>query len=163
VPGVYKYCMFENRKVLKIAKTVRRTAERLVKLAPYTKSKYRWLDLGGTCGCVSLAFAKLVKKHAKKRAVVAGGWTTEEVPDGHGGGHCWVLIGGKIWDLTATQFGVKKKVLVVANRKEQRRLYHEVDRGSKTVKDIPNWSEMQFEQNLFSEADRILRRSMKRK
>lgn len=96
--------------IKRIAKEVRNNA-----VSVLTKPKYGFReDLHGACGICSMALKESIEKiiPEAKPIVVHGlfrkiNW------------HCWVEINGSIIDVTATQFGVKEKVLITESQDER--------------------------------------------
>jgi hypothetical protein len=62
-------------------------------------------DLCGACAICSVALCKSLKKFGYKPDLVNGMY------EGYAC-HCWVELDGKIYDITATQFGLKDKVFI---------------------------------------------------
>jgi hypothetical protein len=92
-----------KKKVIRVARTVRRRAEKEAAALGWMRS-----DLGGWCSVVSYAFIQALKKE-NVNATLVSGW----YQDGLGGaGHFWVELEDQIIDLTATQFGQRHKVYV---------------------------------------------------
>lgn len=82
-------------KVVKIAKKLRRKADRDTKIqSDYGKT------LGGACAIMSLYLWRYLHRQGIRCQVR---WSD---------GHCFVTYGNKIVDITATQFGKKQKVYI---------------------------------------------------
>lgn len=87
-----------------LARITRGAFERVARMRSYPK------DLGGLCHCASSFLARLAEAHGI------------EVELGRGIGHWFVLYGGTIIvDVTATQFGVKEKIVVLLVDKARKR------------------------------------------
>lgn len=85
----------------KIAQKVRKKCEKYVK--GLENSIY-----GETLSCLCAVASK-----ALQNELVEAGYNTKLVyGNAFGDTHCWVELDGKIYDITATQFGVEEKVYV---------------------------------------------------
>jgi len=91
---------------LEIAKKVRKAAEKGYSQRGKAHGKVGGKDLGGHCQKVSIDLAIEFHRAGYTDATVVGG-------DYYGKAHYWVVSDGYIYDLTASQFGVKQKVFVV--------------------------------------------------
>ena len=105
------------RKQYRLAKRVRKAAEQCQE---ESSSK----TLVGMCGIASTALLSIFRANGFPTTYVDGmyGRSSKFFVSRHH--HSWVESGGYIWDVTATQFGRKEKVLVV--RKDRARAYHVV-------------------------------------
>ena len=62
-------------------------------------------DLCGACAICSVALCKSLKRFGYKADLVHGMYQGYAC-------HCWVELDGKIYDMTATQFGIIEKVFI---------------------------------------------------
>lgn len=92
-----------NPRALIIAAHVRKTFERIARDESFPA------DLACLCLRASKALAKALTKTGIKAKLVMGGYRE---PYGECGDHCWIEIGDKIIDITATQFGTFDRVHV---------------------------------------------------
>lgn len=118
-----------------IAKRVREAVEKIV---PKLISKYEQersphygTNLTGLCGISSFILKKAFEKYGYKANLVYGNFYQQ-------GGHAWIECDGFIWDITATQFGEKEKVLIT-HLYDERYIYAE----PMNVTDFRYWSNCQ--------------------
>lgn len=105
--------------IRRIAQAVRWAAVELHHLRNGRTPSYD-ASLAGACGACAMVMVKLSNG---RLTYVEGDFDDE--------GHCWAESSRRIWDVTATQFGVKKEILSVS-RKDRR--YHGAARGPKTMR-----------------------------
>lgn len=74
-------------------------------------------DLGCACAIASMALAKSFKAWGYPARVVRGQYGGREYD---GDDHCWVVSGDEIYDITATQFGERTKVMIVGKQHRKR-------------------------------------------
>lgn len=99
----------EKSELLKIAKKVRSNLEKVV---DNIRKHFDELDmdehdketLQGFSVLAAVSLAKAFSQEGVDAQVKLGQFEKTV--------HCWVEVGGEIWDLTATQFDIKEKVLV---------------------------------------------------
>lgn len=89
-----------------IAEKVREKAEVYVKKMPKTDD-IDDSNLAGLCAIASFALKKELEKNGYEAQLIRGGFQDAW------GGHCWVECEGEIIDITATQFQIAEKVLIV--------------------------------------------------
>jgi hypothetical protein len=99
-----------NARKLELAKKLRQQCEAVAKdFIDYSDSE----TLRCMCAICSCALARLFRKNGHTADVVIGRFKyTSETWGDCEGPHCWVESGRKIYDLTATQFGIKEKILI---------------------------------------------------
>lgn len=132
-----------NPKVISIAKSIRKKCE---KFALSSKSKnydfHGMEDLGCMCAVASFVLREALRKNGIACQVVRGEYDDET--------HCWVelddggtivdwveLKGGTIVDITATQFGVNKKVYISDYKNKKYKWLD--DYGYVEIKDMKEW------------------------
>lgn len=98
-----------NNDITVIAKAARKEMEHFAKYKTEVSDSHR---LMGLCAISSYFLKILSKKMGYDIALIEGaafdGWVSDD-----GINHCWNLYDGKIIDITATQFGVHRKVHIV--------------------------------------------------
>lgn len=104
---------------MQIAETVRSKAEKSWDLCPDCPSP---ATLACMCAIVSMALARSFRKHGYTARLVEG--TFRHSKYSIDSGHCWVISGGKIWDLTATQFDIEKRIFVVSTKDKRYKPKH---------------------------------------
>ena len=109
-----------DAKILEIARTVRLAAEQ-VRTIP--------TDLEGACASASYVLWKHLRKQGYDADFIMGSY--------HGFNHCWVEIEDRILDITATQFGVRKKVYT---RVLSAAIYQEELRGKDAAWETRRWN-----------------------
>jgi len=119
-------------KVKDIAKRVRRKCELFSRSPEASKHDfYKTPDLVCMCAVASFALSKALNKSGIRNKVIKGYYGSE----GH---HCWVeLKNGMIIDITATQFGIRQRVLIVSN---DSLLFHKYKDGKPVCyQDLNSW------------------------
>ncbi len=97
--------MVEHKTCLNVAVKMRNKLDEAVNGRKEGFRKFN-RDLAGLCAISSMALKKKLAKIGIKSKLFLGEFGDE-------GSHCWIVFGGKAYDLTATQFRkVKSKVLV---------------------------------------------------
>ena len=96
------FCAMRKLSRPEICRRVRKGAEGYAKAAGYTS------DLMCVCAIASHALAKAFRLHGYEATLVVGEYNDST--------HCWVESSDKIWDVTATQFGRPKVVIVSKKR-----------------------------------------------
>jgi len=86
---------------LKIAKLVRKKAVETGLFKP---------DFECACAIMSVALAISFRNYGYDSTVIEGYFEKNTWP--YGGAHCWVVSDNERWDLTITQFGIKKVIFV---------------------------------------------------
>ena len=91
------------KEAIQIAKQIRKQCEII---APYS-------DLQCWCGIASCALSKALTKKGISNKIIFGEF--RRTKNERGDDHCCILVGDKIIDITATQFGISRSVYVVSS------------------------------------------------
>lgn len=103
-------------------------------------------DLETACAVASYRLAKALQEKGLPAVLVQGLFFRPQ--NDWGLDHCWVEIAGQILDVTATQFNVKEKVLIVPATDPRFRPIH---RGDAALKDLTEWPSEQQPWNYYEE------------
>jgi aspartokinase-like uncharacterized kinase len=119
---------------VELARKVRKSLEIFAKDNNYPE------DLKGLCAIASIVLAKKMIENGYSARLIYGDYTKR----GDLSGHCWVVSSKKIYDLTATQFGFSK-ILVISNKDEILYHYqknHKISLASDYSKHFNHWVEL---------------------
>jgi len=98
-----------------IAREVRNHCERFTKRVAGDYISIEESDLGGLCAIASYTLRRELYKKSIDTKLIEGKWFKGPT-DKWGWGHCWLEWNGYIIDITATQFGVARKVCINRDR-----------------------------------------------
>ena len=128
-----------NPTVEDIAKLVRKAGETVAQRGVMGVRDTYTARLGGWCYICSRVLVSLLRRNGHKATLVLGEY--------FGNCHCWVeLPDGKILDVTATQFGVKRKIYTPSKKKSA--LYLPKAKGRTAERYVrDNWMKQQSEVN----------------
>ena len=90
------------------------------------------IDLGGACAIASVALVRVLKREGIDATLVLGQYRNAL------GNHCWVLVGSRIVDLTATQYHATVEVVRIVSQSEPDYEAHHY--GSDAMKYVQAWS-----------------------
>jgi len=103
--------MNKTQTIRLVAKRVRKACEVFINSHECKRYDfYEQKDLACMCAVASDTLQKELKKHRIYAKFIEGKWFGDE--DEWGYAHCWLEWKGYIIDITATQFGVGRKVIV---------------------------------------------------
>lgn len=108
-----------------IARRVRIKAEAYGKEHDYPTS------LRTLCAISSFALAETLRQNEYDAKIIWGRF--------NGRSHCWVVSGKKRWDITATQFGVRKKVYV----SDETNVSYDKGKEIRTIHGLKKWPRRQ--------------------
>lgn len=126
-------------KQIKICKVVRKTTEKIQK---EYKEYFYDKKLMGLCGIASYGIYRGFQRNYIPVDFVYGKFIDDNIiTEGH---HCWVKSKGLIFDVTATQFFLKDKI-VITNEDDDR--YYEIYSGEFEEMNWGAWQQMQNPMN----------------
>ena len=120
----------------KLAKKIRKKIDKAV------KDRSKWFDLFyedlmGVCAIASMSLKKSLAKRKIPAEVYCGKFVENENDDLY---HCWIVLDGKSYDLTATQFkGIRRKVYVLNTNNRAYKNKYKIGERVTSLKFFQDW------------------------